>query len=132
MDSDLDKIGMSEAEFERQCAEATRRGAKRLANAPKAAAVRFERQSKRLVIELKSGVVLMIPTELVQGLRDAPADRIEEVELWMEGMYLHWEKLDVDFEVSSLMRGVFGTRKWMEKLNLPYVKADDILQKKVA
>ncbi len=132
MGSDFDEIGMSEEDFERQYSEATQRGAERMANAPKAVAAKFDRQTKRLVIELKSGVVLMIPTQLVQGLRDAPAEQIGEVELWMEGMYLHWEKLDVDFQISSLMRGVFGTQKWMAKLNLPYIKAEDIPQKKVA
>jgi hypothetical protein len=59
----------------------------------------------------------MIPTDLIQGLRSASPEDIAEVELWLEGMYLHWEKLDVDFEVSSLINGVFGTPKWMAELN---------------
>ncbi len=132
MDSKFDEIGMSEEEFERQYTEATARGEEEMARAPKAASAKFDNKTKRLVVELKSGVVLMIPTELVQGLRGAPADEIGEVELWMDGMYLHWEKLDVDFQVSSLMRGVFGTPKWMSELNLNYVRAEDIPQKKVA
>jgi hypothetical protein len=132
MDSDFDKIGMSEEEFERQYVEATKRGAEEMACAPKAVSAKFDTKTKRLIIELKNGVTLAIPTDLVQGLRGAPADQIGEVELWMEGAYLHWEKLDVDFQVSSLMRGVFGTRQWMAKLDLTYIQAEDAPQKKVA
>jgi hypothetical protein len=132
MDNDFDKIGMSEEEFERQYAEATVRGEEEMARAPKAASAKFDAKTKRLIIELKTGVTFAIPTDLVQGLRDAPAAEIGEVELWSDGMYLHWEKLDVDFQVSSLMRGVFGTPKWMTKLNLTYIQAEDASQKKVA
>ena len=130
MDNDFVEIGMSEEEFERQYVEATRRGEERFARAPKAVSANFDRQTKLLIIELNSGAVLMIPTELMQGLRGASAELISEVELWMDGMYLHWEKLDADFEVSSLLRGVFGTQKWMAELSLLYVRAEDVPQQK--
>jgi len=123
---------MNEAEFERQFTEATERGKKFLAEAPKAKSVGYDRKSKRLILDLYNDSTLIIPTENVQGLRGAADADLEEVELFLEGTTLHWEKLDVDFYVESFMRGVFGTPKWMSELNLTYIKAEDIPQKKVA
>lgn len=113
----IGKYEYTEAELEKNYLEATKRGEEEFAHAPKAASAKFDGKTKRLIIELKTGVIFMIPTDLIQGLRGAAANEIGKVELWMEGMYLHWEKLDVDFRVSSLMNGVFGTPKWMAELN---------------
>lgn len=131
MEEKFDDIGMSEEEFERQYIEATRRGEEHFARAPKAASAKYDKRSRRLVIELKNDVIFMIPTDLIQGLRGVSAADIAEIELWMEGMYLHWEKLDVDFEVSSLVNGVFGTPKWMAELNSKS-EAESKPRKKVA
>lgn len=108
---------MSEEEFEQQYIEATRRGEEHFTHAPKAASAKYDKRNKRLISELKNGVIFIIPTDLIQDLHRTSAADIAEIELWMEGMYLHWEKLDVDFEVSALINGVFGTPKWMAELN---------------
>ena len=126
------KLEMDDAEFERQYVEATERGKKFFAEAPKAQKARYESRTKRLVLDLYNGATLIVPTENVQGLRGANDEDLEQVELFLEGTTLHWEKLDVDFYVESFMRGVFGTPKWMSELNLTYIKAVDIPQKKVA
>jgi Protein of unknown function (DUF2442) len=126
------KLEMSDEEFERQFIEATERGKKFLAEAPKAQNAKYESRTKRLILNLYNGATLIIPTENVQGLRGAKDEDLEQVELLLEGTTLHWEKLDVDFYVESFMRGVFGTPKWMSELNLTYIKADDVPQKKVA
>ena len=110
------KFEMTDEEFERQYVEATRRGEEDLANAPKAVSAKYDCKTERLIIELQNGVTFMVPTDLVQGLRDASETDLKEVELWLKGIYLHWEKLDVDFRVSSLMQGIFGTKRWMEKI----------------
>lgn len=128
----IGKYEYTEEELEKNYLEASKRGEEEFARAPKAASARFDGKTKRLVIELKNGVVFMIPTDLVQGLRGASDAEIGEVELWMEGMYLHWEKLDVDFRVESFMRGVFGTPKWMAELNSKSNKTARKPQRKVA
>ncbi len=127
----LGKFEVDEEELNRQFEEATRRGEEELARAPKAVSAKYEEKTGRLVIQLENDVVFMIPADLIQGLCSAPAKDISEVELWMEGMYVHWEKLDVDFYVSDLMRGVFGTPKWMAEINSK-PETEDELQKKVA
>ncbi len=111
------KLEINEVEFERQFIEATERGNKFLVEAPKAKNVKFDGKTKRLVLDLENGATLIIPTENVQGLRGASDTDLADVELLLEKTTLHWEKLDVDFYVSSFMRGVFGTPKWMAELN---------------
>ncbi|MEO1400461.1 MAG: DUF2442 domain-containing protein [Cyanobacteria bacterium J06635_1] len=53
---------------------------------------------------------------MAQGLANAPADLIVEVEVTPAGDGLHWEALDVNFTVKGLLVGVFGTKAWMAEL----------------
>jgi len=126
------KLEINEEEFERQFIEATERGKKFLTEAPKAKNVKFDGKTKRLVLDLENGATLIIPTENVQGLRGASDTDLAEVELRLERTTLHWEKLDVDFYVSSFMRGVFGTPKWMAELNSQSKNVRKEPRKKVA
>jgi len=112
----MGKWKMSEEEFERQYAESTRRGKEALKIEPQARRANYDRSSNRLIVELKNGVVFIIPCDLLQGLRGAHPDDIAEVELMPRGAALHWEKLDADFSVGGLMRGIYGNKNWMESL----------------
>lgn len=58
----------------------------------------------------------MFPPELVQGLVDASPDDLAQVELTPSGEGLHWETLDVDLSIPSLILGIFGTKAWMAEL----------------
>ncbi|MGH9853535.1 MAG: DUF2442 domain-containing protein [Blastocatellia bacterium] len=110
------KWSITEEEFERQFAEATKRGKEAMKTEIRAREARYDRKSNRLIIELKNGATHIIPCELIQGLSDADPKDIAAVELGLRGASLHWEKLDQDFTVGGLLRGVFGTKKWMAKL----------------
>ena len=112
----IGKFEVDEAELERQHREAVRRGNEALKTEPQARRATYDRDSNRLVIELKNGVMFIIPCDLLQGLRGAHRDEIAEVELMPRGAALHWEKLDVDFSVAGLMRGIYGNEAWMESL----------------
>lgn len=117
------KWTITEEEFERQYAEATRSGKEALKTEIQAREVRYDQPTNRLVIELKNGATHIIPCELVQGLREAAPQDIAAVELGPRGASLHWEKLDQDFTVGGLVRGIFGTKKWMEQLKRTRDKA---------
>ncbi len=112
----IGKFAVDETELELQHREAVRLGNEALKTEPQARRATYDRDSNRLVIELKNGVVFIIPCHLLQGLRRAHRDEIAEVELMPRGAALHWEKLDVDFSVGGLMRGVYGNEAWMESL----------------
>ncbi len=110
------KWTLTEEEFERQFAEATKRGEEAMKTEIQAREARYDRKSNRLIIELKNGATHIVPCELIQGLSDADPKDIAAVELGPRGASLHWEKLDQDFTVGGLVRGVFGTKKWMAEL----------------
>jgi hypothetical protein len=62
---------------------------------PRAQAARYDANSHRLIIELRSGVTVMVPCSLIQGLSDAPPDDIARVKIVVRGEDLHWPALDV-------------------------------------
>src|SRR2546422_8754462 len=97
----------TEAEFERMFAEATKRGKEAMKTEIRARQARYDRKSNRLIIELMNGATHIVPCDLIQGLRDADPKDIAAVELGPRGASLHWEKLDQDFTVGGLVRGVF-------------------------
>ncbi len=118
----MDKIKIgnreySEEELERNHIEAVRRAQENMENSPKAQKVTFDRKSRRLVVDLQNGVSVLIPTSLIQIFSNASDDEIDDVEIVLNGMYLRWESLDEDLSVSGLVKGVFGTKKWMSELN---------------
>lgn len=86
------------------------------ATEPRAVSAHYDRASSQIVIHLKDGSTFMFPHELGQGLAGASADDLAAVEVTSFGIGLHWEALDVDLTVPSLLRGIYGTKAWMEQL----------------
>lgn len=69
-----------------------------------------------MVLELVTGVELSIPVDRVQGLADASAGQLSEVEITFSGLGLHWPQLDADVYVPGLLQGALGSKKWMSHL----------------
>lgn len=107
---------LADPAFQEEIRQARERGRRADESEPRAKAARYDRTTGKLVIDLRNGVTVMIPSELIQGLVEAPPEDIAQVEIWGNGSALHWEKLDADFTVSGLVAGIFGTKLWMEKL----------------
>lgn len=103
-------------ELKRSYARATRAGEARLARGPVARHAHYSADQQRLVIELSNGVILMLPPELLQGLKGASAAQLAKVELTPFGTGLHWEELDADLGVAELAAGIFGSKAWMSEL----------------
>ena len=68
------------------------------------------------MVELTNGVILMLPPNLLQGLKGATTAQLSEVELSPMGTGLHWEALDADLGVAGLAAGIFGSKTWMSEL----------------
>ena len=109
-------MAISDAEFERQYAEATRRGERRLQSDPRARAVRYNRRTRKVVIDLDNGCTLLVPPELAEGLRGVSSSALAQVQILGPGTTIAWPRLDVQFSVTGLMMGVFGTQAWMAEL----------------
>ncbi len=107
---------MSEAEFQRQCLEATKRGAEERRNNPHAVAAHCDGLARRLVVDLSNHCSLVVPTDQLQGLRGAAAKDLEQVKLLARGYALDWPRLDMQFTITGLLAGVFGTKAWMAEL----------------
>ena len=103
-------------EITRSYNRASKAGEARLATQPRAAKAHYDSRKARLVVELTNGVILMLPPELLQGLRGATTAQLAKVELTPLGTGLHWETLDADLGVAELAAGVFGSRAWMSEL----------------
>jgi hypothetical protein len=113
----LGKFEVDEAELNRQYEEATGRGREELAALPKADSAKYDRKTKRLVLDMENGTTLLVPVRLIQGLQTDDEEALSDIKLVIEGSQIHWVKLDVQFYVKSLLNGVFGTQKWMNGLN---------------
>lgn len=80
---------------------------------PQAVRARYDRRSRRIVIDLTNGSRFAFPPELAQGLSGASPEALSQIEVSGGGYGLHWPSLDVDLSVPGLLAGVFGTARWM-------------------
>lgn len=69
-----------------------------------------------LILKLTDGRRHVVPREELQGLQSAPKDQIARVEIVGGGTGLHWPSLDIDFYVPSLLRRIYGNKKWMAEI----------------
>ncbi|MBX3244156.1 MAG: DUF2442 domain-containing protein [Acidobacteria bacterium] len=107
---------LDDPEFEREIKLANKRGSEKMANLPKAKTARIDLNSRRLVLDMESGVTLLVPLDMIQGLQTDDADALNDVELILNGTQIHWETLDVYFTVESFLKGIFGSQRWMSGL----------------
>jgi Protein of unknown function (DUF2442) len=112
----IDPFPYTDAELQRQFADATARATQADRRVLRAVTAAYDKRTKRVVIEFPSGVVVQIPSHLLQGLADAAPPELAAVTLSPQGTALHWEALDVDFSVAGLLAGVFGTQVWMAEM----------------
>ena len=107
---------MVDRTFNREYRRALERAVAADATEPRARFARFDRRSRRVIVELRNRAKFIFPPELVEGLRGAAVDDLARVEVSPSRGGLHWPTLDVDFSLPALMAGVFGSRAWMDNL----------------
>lgn len=96
-----------------ELADAKQRWAEERTDRPIPVGVRFDTPSERVIVEFSNGAAFLFPARALEGLENATAAELAEVELLGE-TGLHWESLDVDYTISGLMLGIFGSRAFME------------------
>jgi hypothetical protein len=89
-----------------------------LAHGPRVTAVVYKSGTglDLLVLKLNDGRRHLIPREELQGLRGATREQIAKVEILGNGTGLHWPELDLDHYVPSLLRHIYGTKRWMQEI----------------
>ena len=83
---------------------------------PVAESVRYVPAHDIYLVGLNNGERLVLQREKLQGLQRATKTQLAKVEVEMRGTALSWPDLEVDLYVPALMKGVFGTNKWMSEL----------------
>jgi protein involved in temperature-dependent protein secretion len=73
----------------------------------------YDSRQNRLVVDLNTGVTIMVPVALIEELSDADANDLTEIEISPAGTALHWPRIDADVYVPSLIQGIYGTKRWM-------------------
>lgn len=112
----MENLNLSEETLKDEIAKAREAAAYADATEPRAKSAYYDANSDRIVIELRNKTSFLFPPELVQGLAGASLDDLMQVEVTPSGQGLHWETLDVDMSIPSLMMGIFGTKAWMAEL----------------
>ena len=108
---DAETTDLVDAEFD----AALRVGDERAAYEPRALAARFDGPTGRIIVDLVNGCTFAFPARALQGLAEASDGDLAAVEVLGSGYGLHWEQLDADFSVPSLLMGFFGSREWMAR-----------------
>ena len=80
---------------------------------PRAQSARYDRETGRLIVELRNDGVFSVPARHLQSLVNATEDEIAEVEVLGLGYGLHWETLNADHAVPAMVAGIYGTRNYM-------------------
>jgi hypothetical protein len=102
---------MNEINFDKEFEGALQAGEEANATEARATAVRFDPQRKEVLISLKFGGTFAFQTYFVPLLRGKSDEELTDVVLSPSGGGLHWERLDVDLSLPSLIEGNYGPEK---------------------
>jgi hypothetical protein len=80
---------------------------------PRAVSARYDRKTGRIVIELSSKLIVSFSPDDVEGLEDASASQLTEIEISPSGFGLHFPAVDADLYVPGLLEGFLGSKSWM-------------------
>ena len=103
----------TDEEVNQQYETATKIAEERSKAEPHAVEAFYDKVDKRIVVNLNSGCTFAFPAKLIKEFITAVPEDIAAVEITPSGYGLHWEKLDADYSIPSLLAGIFGTKAWM-------------------
>jgi len=95
---------------------AVKRGRREALTEPRAKRAYYDHSGRRIIVELENETIFAFPCAIAQGLAAANDEDLERIVVSPSGAGLRWPTLDVDFSLSALMGGVFGTESWMKRL----------------
>lgn len=111
----MGKCNISAKELAGEIREAKKAGLLADKTEPRAVAARYDHKSNRIIVDLRSGVSFMFPTNLAEGLSDASPDELAQMEILADGFAIFWKAIDVALSVPDLLMGVFGSKSWMSE-----------------
>jgi hypothetical protein len=108
------KISESDLDNQINCAKSA--GAEALKSEPRAKSARYSPTRRQVIVELTNGCSFIFPVDKAQGLAGASNKDLAAIKILGKGMGLHWEKLDADLSIASLVVGIFGSHAWMREI----------------
>ena len=74
---------------------------------------RYDRKKRNVVVCLSNNAWFVFPAEIAQGLENATAEQLKKIEVTPSKFGIDFPLLDAQFDITALMQGHFGSRKWM-------------------
>ena len=112
----MKKINISEEELNKEIKLAKKAGKEAYLNEPRAVSVKYNKKTGRVIIDLITGVSFMFPASMAEELVDVSKSDLSDVSVLADGFAIYWDKIDVALSVPDLLKGIFGSKAWMKKL----------------
>lgn len=95
--------------------EAVRRGEQFMRENPRVVEARYDCTRNRMVVLLSSEVELVFDPRHYQGLETATTEELVAVEILGVGYGLHWPLINADIYIPGLLKGLTGSKSYMER-----------------
>lgn len=110
------KWKIEDIDFDKQYENATKKAAENDLKEPRLKSVKYNKRTKKIVLELINGASFICPVNLIQGLSDASDENLGQVKMTPSKSGISWDQLDIYVNIVSLMSGMFGNKSWMSEL----------------
>ncbi len=90
--------------------------AKQLTDEPRIIRAKYIATMQVFVFQVSDGTFQAISKNKLEGLQSATRTQFSKIELPGNGIALRWPDLDVDFYVPMLLKGIYGTKRWMAEI----------------
>ena len=107
---------ISDSDLNKQINRAKAAGEEALKNELRAKSARYSPARRQVIVELTNDCSFIFPVDKAQGLSGASNKDLAAVKILGKGIGLHWEKLDADLSIASLVLGIFGSHAWMREI----------------
>jgi|ERR1700722_17868090 hypothetical protein len=93
--------------------QANQRAKELEARIPHAISARYDKRSRRIVIELSSKLIVSFSPRDVEGIEHATPSQLNEIVISPSGFGIHFPAVDADLYVPALLDGFLGSKTWM-------------------
>jgi len=99
--------------FDEQFRLATERAQQRLRDEPHVLEAHYDSKLNLIIVALSSGAWFSFRPEHAQGLEGATTAQLKKINITPSTFGIDFPLLDAQFDITALMQGHFGTRRWM-------------------
>lgn len=100
-------------DWDEQYRAATERAEQRLRDEPHIVKAHYDPKLRRVILFLSNDAWFAFNPDNAQGLEGATTAELKKIEISPSTFGIHFPLLDAQFDVTGLLQGHFGSRKWM-------------------